>query len=292
MDAKGLEIFLAIAMGQTLSRAAEILNLSQSAVSRRLKQLEVNLGIVLVDRQQGIKSIRLTEEGEKLLPLAIRWRELQREMQRMQTRPPSYSLTLGSVDSVIVHILPPLILALQEQKVRVQVRTLQPVELYRQIEARELDVAVVPVEESFQQVQAEPFMEDKMLVVRAAAFAPSATEPIAASELNPSKELYISWGAEYELWHSHLWGAGAHTLQTDNVSLAATLLQQKDLWAIVPASTAPLLREKGLVFHEMTPPPPNRIHYLITHRFPKTSAVPPLNLLRETAARLGFGMAR
>ena len=292
MDGKGLEIFLAIAMGQTLSRAAEILNLSQSAVSRRLKQLENELGIVLVDRQQGIKSIQLTEEGEKLLPLAIRWRELQREMQRMQTRNPSYFLTLGSVDSVIVHILPPLFLALRERQVRVNARTLQPSELYRQIESRELDVAVVPVEEHFQHVQADFFMEDRMLVVQAAASAPPPGTVISPDDLDPGKELYVSWGAEYELWHSHIWGTGAPALQTDNVSLVGSLLLCRDMWSIVPASTAPLLREKGLVCHEMAPNPPNRIHYLISHRFPKTSAVAPLSVLRETAAELGFGASR
>ena len=56
MNERGLEVFTAIVMGQTLRRAAELLNLTQSAVSRRLKELEEDLGSILVDRRKGLKA--------------------------------------------------------------------------------------------------------------------------------------------------------------------------------------------------------------------------------------------
>ena len=47
MNERGMEAFTAIVMGQTLGRAAELLNLTQSAVSHRLKDLEAELGAIL-----------------------------------------------------------------------------------------------------------------------------------------------------------------------------------------------------------------------------------------------------
>lgn len=287
MDRKGLEVFLAIAMGQTLSRAAEVLNLSQSAVSRRLKQLESGLGLVLVDRQQGIKQARLTEEGERLLPIAIRWQELQREVRLVQSRTPALSLTLGSVDSVNIYVLPPLLLALQARQIRVRLHTLQPAELYRRIESRELDAAIVPIEPDARQAQAEVFMRDTMRLVRPEADAGSRTV-VQASELDPTKETYLRWSAEYELWHNHVWGADIASLQLDSVALVCELLLSRGGWAVIPASAMPLLRGKGLAFQELLPTPPERIHFLITHRFPRASLSQPLAVLREVASELGF----
>ena len=287
MDRKGLEVFLAIAMGQTLSRAAEVLNLSQSAVSRRLKQLEGDLGLVLVDRQQGIKQARLTDDGERLLPIAIRWQELQREVRLVQTRTPALSLNLGSVDSVNAYVLPPLLLALQTRQIRVRLHTLQPAELYRRIDSRELDAAIVPIEPVARQAQAEIFMRDTMRLVRPKADAGS-SPVVSASDLNPAREIYLRWSAEYEMWHNHVWGADVAPLQLDNVALASELLLIRGGWAVIPASTMPLLRDKGLAFQELLPTPPERIHFLITHRFPRASLTQPLAALREAAAELGF----
>ena len=55
------------AAGRTLSftRAAEDLNLTQSAVSRQIKQLEDRIGIALFERHH--RALALTEEGERLL---------------------------------------------------------------------------------------------------------------------------------------------------------------------------------------------------------------------------------
>ena len=67
-DLRKLHFFVAIAEGMHLSRAAEALNISQSALSRQVQALEEDLGFRLFDRIG--KRLTLTAEGEDFLPRA------------------------------------------------------------------------------------------------------------------------------------------------------------------------------------------------------------------------------
>ena len=61
MDLRVLEYFLAAADEENISRAAELLHVSQPTVSRQLKELETELGRELFVRTN--KKVQLTEEG-------------------------------------------------------------------------------------------------------------------------------------------------------------------------------------------------------------------------------------
>jgi DNA-binding transcriptional LysR family regulator len=282
MNGKGMEAFLAIAMGQTFIRAAEVLNLSQSSVSHRLKQLERGMGVVLVDRKKGGKSTELTTAGEALLPVALKWQEVQRELISAQSEMPAHRLAIGAIDSVNAYLLPPVLEALKKHKPRIYltVRTHKPPELYQMIESRELDVAFVPHAQSSQYVQVESFHRETLLVARRGSSKRPGT--IRASELDPTDELRVGWGTEFNLWHDKVWGSTPkEQLRVDSISMVKAMLQGDRDWAIVPESASSFLSREGFCFQKLTPPPPERIVYKITHRFPKTitaSAVAILDL--------------
>jgi len=65
-DVRRLRYFVVVAEGLNMSRAAEVLNISQSALSRQIQGLEGEIGITLFDRLG--KRLVLTAEGEHLLP--------------------------------------------------------------------------------------------------------------------------------------------------------------------------------------------------------------------------------
>jgi DNA-binding transcriptional LysR family regulator len=75
LDPAWLQSFVAIADGGALARAAERVNRTPSAISVQLRQLESTLGSRLVERTT--RSLRLTAEGERLLPFARRLLDLQ-----------------------------------------------------------------------------------------------------------------------------------------------------------------------------------------------------------------------
>ena len=64
MELKNLKCFLEIAREENMSKAAVVLGISQSAVSKRIQALEKELGKVLFIRHSS--SIELTEEGKLL----------------------------------------------------------------------------------------------------------------------------------------------------------------------------------------------------------------------------------
>lgn len=69
LDSKNLLVFTAVADELSFSTAASRLNLTQSAVSKRIALLEDELGQALFERHK--RSIQLTEAGRTLLPRAL-----------------------------------------------------------------------------------------------------------------------------------------------------------------------------------------------------------------------------
>ncbi|WP_299693308.1 LysR substrate-binding domain-containing protein [uncultured Tateyamaria sp.] len=63
VNLNALRVFALAASHGNLQRAADALNLSRGAVSQRIKQLEIDLGVVLLVR--GARGVSLTPEGER-----------------------------------------------------------------------------------------------------------------------------------------------------------------------------------------------------------------------------------
>ena len=68
MEVKWLEDFLSLSATSSFSRSAEERHVTQSALSRRIRQLETWIGVSLFDRTSY--PVRLTEQGQEFLPKA------------------------------------------------------------------------------------------------------------------------------------------------------------------------------------------------------------------------------
>ena len=110
MDTQALTAFLAVAESGSFSTAAERLFLTQPAVSKRIAQLEQQLGTRLFDRVG--RRIRLTEAGEALLPRA---RQVLLDLEDMSraisnfTGTVSGTLRIGTSHHIGLHRLPPVL---------------------------------------------------------------------------------------------------------------------------------------------------------------------------------------
>lgn len=69
MDMEGLHSFVAVAREKSISRAAQALHVTQPTLSARLKKLERDLGVSLLDRSWD--GIRLTKHGRFFLTYSI-----------------------------------------------------------------------------------------------------------------------------------------------------------------------------------------------------------------------------
>lgn len=75
LDPAWLRSFTAIAQTGSVTRAAERVHRTQSAVSTQLQQLEASVGVRLVER--STRALALTAEGERFLPHAVQLLALQ-----------------------------------------------------------------------------------------------------------------------------------------------------------------------------------------------------------------------
>ncbi|MFR5780335.1 MAG: LysR family transcriptional regulator [Oscillospiraceae bacterium] len=83
MTEQDVEIFLAVVRWGSISAAAEAMFITQPAVSRHIRELEQELGCPLVRRSKGRRHIELTEQGERFIATARKWRELWRETREL-----------------------------------------------------------------------------------------------------------------------------------------------------------------------------------------------------------------
>jgi len=110
IDTGGLQAFVEIADRGTFHQAAEVLSLSQSALSMRISKLEGNLGVRLLNRTT--RRVTLTTVGRDFLPRARRLiGELGSLMDGLRDmgRSGSGHVTLACVPTPAIHLLPPVI---------------------------------------------------------------------------------------------------------------------------------------------------------------------------------------
>ncbi len=110
IDFLGLQGFLSIAERGSFQRAAAHLNLSQTALSHRLKKLEDDLGVQLLVRTT--RQVGLTSAGQDLLPKArrlIEGIETCFDDLRAQAKGSSPKLSIGCLPTLAMHYLPALL---------------------------------------------------------------------------------------------------------------------------------------------------------------------------------------
>lgn len=105
LDMTALRSFVTVADAGGVTKAAGMLNLTQSAVSMQLKRLEESLGASLLDRTA--RQIGVTAEGEQLLSYARRMLALNDEaLQRLTSQDYEGEITLGVPHDIIYPYIP------------------------------------------------------------------------------------------------------------------------------------------------------------------------------------------
>lgn len=143
---KQLEALNWIAELGTFERAAAKLNTTQSAISKRIQELEASARVPLFDRSQ--RGARLTERGEQILALGRQMLALQDQILELKDgrQAPARRLRLGATELSALTWLPRLVSAIREAHPAV---TIEPeVEtsrsLYDRLIEGSLDLIVIP----------------------------------------------------------------------------------------------------------------------------------------------------
>ena len=114
MELRHLRYFVAVAEEKSFNKAAERLFISQPPLSRQIKQLEEEIGVTLIDRDN--RPLKLTEAGEFFYDHAVQIIKKSDDLRAMTIRKGSFdnSLSIGFVSSILYGILPKVIARFRE----------------------------------------------------------------------------------------------------------------------------------------------------------------------------------
>jgi DNA-binding transcriptional LysR family regulator len=139
-----LRIFLAVAETENVTRAADVVGRTQSAVSMQVKKLEESVGAALFDR--GPRGVTLTSHGRRLLPHARRIVGLVDETTAMMhTRPLDGPVRVGIPEEYSQTILPRALAAFAESHPATEVTVMcgYTSQQMAALENDELDLAII-----------------------------------------------------------------------------------------------------------------------------------------------------
>lgn len=254
MDLKQLRAFLAVAETGNVTRAADVLNLVQPAVSRHIRLLENDVGTPLFERER--RGMMLTEAGEVLVGYARR-AMLELDRARIEIagvgQGVSGLVTLGLLPSSIDMLSSPLAAAVAAAYpgIRVRIAMGYAGTLQRWLVAGEVDAALLYGAQHAAEIQASPLIEEPLWVVgpRRSGLCPD--RPVSLAELAGQKLVLPSAPHGIRTLVEHACAVAQVTLdvsvETNALSVQRSLVLGGHGWTILPPiAVADDLRKRKL----------------------------------------------
>jgi DNA-binding transcriptional LysR family regulator len=163
-----LEVFAAVAQSESVSRAAESLAMSQSAVSGSLAELERQFDIRLFQRIG--KRLQLSEVGRSLRPRAEALCAQARQLEAgLSGETEEGELRVGATLSIGNYLCAPLMARFMREHPgsRVRLHVANTVEIARQVKNFEIDVGLVEGEVSDDELSVTRWRDDELCVFAA-----------------------------------------------------------------------------------------------------------------------------
>ncbi len=299
MNFSEIEAFLTIVNTHSISAAAEVLYLSQSAVSHRLRSLEEELDFQLIERQKGSRSVTLTPEGKRFIPIARRMMAAWLDTREIKN---SRSVSIFNVAinlSLDRSTFAPYRRYLMEEKHPFRIQNTR-YSTPKMVDALKSGKADVGFTFHLNVIQDEDILTEKIfsqkMVVACPAQSPLAGKEVTPADLDPKCEILVDWGAAFQRWHDNYWNSGDTSDQPvwgETVFTDYYFVENPNNWFFLPERYVQSLGpDVPAATCRLTPPPPRRPCYLLTYRYPAPDRVPMIQQfckgLKESIHRMGW----
>ncbi len=187
MTPRQLRYFLEVAQAGSITAAAHALHIAQPALSQHIAAMEQELGVALLER--AARGVKLTAEGRRLLDRAA---SILRQMDRLKddvhaaSSEPAGPVSLCLVGSVAPILAVPLFRALDARApgIRLHLATGMSSEARAMLEARRVEMALLPTAFELSHFEALPVFEERFcLFGRKQLFAGEAQGPMAFRDI-------------------------------------------------------------------------------------------------------------
>ena len=241
MQYKEVETFLELVRTRNITRTAELLYVSQSTVSNRLKSLEDELACQLIVRTRGHRAVQLTRQGEEFVQIASRWKELFDETERLKSSSLSV-LRIASGESSYYSWIAPFLRGFYVSRgdAKVTVRICDSDAVYRLVERNQIDFGFASYDSYREGVEIRCIDTQPLVVMRYCEH-PEPGRVIHPRELDPSREIRFTGGffAGMNAWHERWFGLDRSCpLEVNTSRGVAPLMEGTDYWAVSPIRMA------------------------------------------------------
>ena len=268
MDIQNLQAFISVFEQQSFSKAAENLNITQPAVSKRIAALELDYKTTLFDRIG--KTIALTEAGEILLPSA---RQIIEEIKRSHQSILGLSgnlggeLKLATSHHIGLHRLPPVLrkFTTTHENVELDLRFMDSERACDAIEKGELELGIVTLPRNpSKNLITKPIWHDPLIVVVGKTHPLAKRKTIDTDDLInqpailPSHETFTRSMIEQQLALKHMPPVALETNYMETIKMMVSIGLG---WGVLPKSmihgeliefeleAVNMSRELGVVYH-------------------------------------------
>ena len=244
MDLRQLAALVAVAEAGSFSAAARAMHTVQSNVSTHIARLERELGVTLYDRASGT----LTDEGQAVVSRA---RHIQGELDALNADVAALrdevtgSVRLGCIGTSARWLVPLVLeeVTLQHPKVHVVVVDATTTSLIPRLVAGDLDLAVVNLPITHEELVVEPLFDEDRVVIAPAGHPLATRDRVAFTDLSEHELLLEPVGTSFRDELDREARAAGIKLrakaEVDGLRLIATLAFEGFGAAIVPATAAP-----------------------------------------------------
>lgn len=260
MTQQELEAFFKIVEIGNISTAAKAMYITQPAMSRRIKNLEDQLGYTLFIRNKGKKTIELSSKGKEFQPIAKEILNNIKKAVELKDKDEKKILHISSIGSVSNYLLPTILKEFSNEYPSIQLffNHSHSYEAYSQINEDKIDLAIISDAMYMKNIETIPLFEEDWYFVSK----DSRQKSVHPSSLEIDKEIYIPWSPEFKAWHDYWFQSNTnYGVSLDQMSLLEYFLSFDSYWAIVPCSIAN--RIKNVRLSKVEDGPSKRIIYYL-----------------------------
>ncbi len=243
-----LQLYCDVAACRSVSRAAELHGVTQSAVSQRLQALEKELGVQLIDRSK--RPLELTAAGDLYYRGCRRIIASYDKLQRKVTGHAAGAaeelrgeVTVSAIYSAGIDLLNQVKAGFESRYPRGQVNInyLQPPAVYDHVRQEQCDLGIISYPQHWPGVASVPLRQEQMVVVARAGHRLVEAQTVAAADLTGVD--FVSFDPELPIARHMRQYFRQHSVRPhsvnefDNIDTIKTYLAQGDAVAILPLRT-------------------------------------------------------
>lgn len=273
IDFLGLEAFLSIAERGSFQRAAAHLNLSQTAISHRMRKLEDDLGLKLFARTT--REVTLTRAGIDFLPKAQKalaeleqsFDELKQQGAKRRER-----LDIACLPVFAVNYLPPILSKFHKLQPRVQVRVFETpsAAIAELVQSGEVEFGLSVVKTNRWDLEVETISSSPLALTCPSRHALAKKRSIGWAQLRNLPLIRVGPKTAIRPMIDDALSAARMTLnwqyEVEHVETAVNLVEAGLGFAIVPSIDVALHRGRGLVAVPLRAPRLSCTYGLVTRR--------------------------